>query len=65
MPSKVLVLDCSREIAKSRFLARHRDNDDDRAMFARRYAEYVENKLLIEQRYPGLIENVSVCLLHC
>ncbi|KAI1386384.1 P-loop containing nucleoside triphosphate hydrolase protein [Hypoxylon trugodes] len=59
-PVMVIVLDCSREVAMRRFLARGRETSDDEERFNRRYDEYVENMKAIEEHYDENVTTVSV-----
>ncbi|KAI1773280.1 P-loop containing nucleoside triphosphate hydrolase protein [Hypoxylon cercidicola] len=59
-PIKVIVLECTRDTAKHRFLSRGREKSDDEERFERRYDEYVENMKEIRERYKGITETVNV-----
>jgi hypothetical protein len=51
MPSLVVLFDCPAAVAKDRFLARKREDGDNEAMFAKRYAEFETNNQIIMERY--------------
>jgi thymidylate kinase len=59
MPSLVVLFDCPAEVAKSRFLARKREDGDNEAMFAKRYAEFETNNQMIMERYAKIAKLVS------
>ncbi|KAI1364498.1 P-loop containing nucleoside triphosphate hydrolase protein [Xylaria arbuscula] len=53
-PTKVIVLDCSRETAQSRYLSRARELMDDEARFETRFNDYVDNMEGIEPHYKTM-----------
>ncbi|KAI2620818.1 P-loop containing nucleoside triphosphate hydrolase protein [Xylaria nigripes] len=59
-PAKVIVLECSPDIARSRFLGRAREETDDEKRFEKRYAEYINNMKAIRVHYATIMEIVCV-----
>ena len=58
-PSMVLLLECETAVAEKRFVSRSRETGDDKEMFAKRCAEFLENNKLIMRRYSALARIVS------
>lgn len=54
----VLVFDCPRDTALSRFIERSRESGDDRNMFDKRYAEFERNHQVIVERYSELVKHL-------
>ncbi|KAI0595159.1 P-loop containing nucleoside triphosphate hydrolase protein [Biscogniauxia sp. FL1348] len=59
-PAKVVVLECTHDIAQRRYLGRARETIDDVNRFEKRYSDYVENMNAIREHYRGAIETVCV-----
>lgn len=57
-PMAVFLAQCPKEIAKARFLARKRGQDDE-ALFEQRYIEFFSKSLEIQNRYLELLRGVS------
>ncbi|KAK5636731.1 hypothetical protein RRF57_012443 [Xylaria bambusicola] len=59
-PLKVIVLECSRDIAKRRYLSRAREQMDDEGRFDKRYDDYIKNMEAIQEHYKskGIMELV-------
>ena len=55
----VLLFECPRSLAESRFLERNREPDDNQAMFEKRYEEFEKTNQLILDRYGDLVKRVS------
>ncbi|KAI1431543.1 P-loop containing nucleoside triphosphate hydrolase protein [Xylaria sp. CBS 124048] len=63
-PCRVLVLQCSRNVARDRFLGRAREEADDEKRFDKRFDEYLENMKEIRKHYNSIEHVVSLfCLL--
>ena len=56
----VVVFECLRATAESRFLDRQREEGDGAAMFAKRYVEFEQNNKLIMTKYAPLVKSVSL-----
>ncbi|KAI1458206.1 P-loop containing nucleoside triphosphate hydrolase protein [Annulohypoxylon moriforme] len=59
-PAKVIVLECTRDTAQSRYLKRGREKSDNEERFKRRYDEYVENMKAIREHYGNNIQTICV-----
>ncbi|KAK7965922.1 uncharacterized protein PG986_000199 [Apiospora aurea] len=55
-PVKVIILECARSVAETRFLSRRREASDDKKRFDKRYDEYMENMKAIRVYYEDIIE---------
>lgn len=57
-PTRVLFFDCPENIARERFLVRHRSEDDNEAMFAKRYTEFekLNYEITLHYRKPLMVE---------
>ncbi|KAI0508319.1 P-loop containing nucleoside triphosphate hydrolase protein [Xylaria bambusicola] len=53
MPLKVIVLECSRDVAKHRYLSRAREQMDDEERFDKRYDGYIKNMEAIQKHYKS------------
>lgn len=65
MPARVLLFNCEKQVAASRFVDRARAANDTIEMFEKRHAEFEANNRLILELYPELVIEVrsSVTLL--
>ncbi|KAI1341816.1 P-loop containing nucleoside triphosphate hydrolase protein [Xylariaceae sp. FL0016] len=58
-PMKVIILECTRDSAKERFLAHRREGADNENRFNKRYDEYVENMKGIREYYAPIIQSAQ------
>lgn len=63
-PIYVIVLHCSPDIARERFIKRRRSSTDDHELFDKRLKEYEESLPAILDQYRDITINVSVKLAH-
>ena len=59
MPSSVWLFECEEELARSQFIRRGRSSDNNKAIFAKRYADYMLSIALILGRYETLLKTVG------
>ncbi|KAI0965118.1 P-loop containing nucleoside triphosphate hydrolase protein [Xylaria arbuscula] len=59
-PVRVIILECTRDVAQHRFLNRGRERADDLERFNRRYDEYVENMKEIRPHYTNITQSIEV-----
>ncbi|KAK6834986.1 hypothetical protein PG987_009680 [Apiospora arundinis] len=64
-PERVIVIECERDVAETRYLERGREPADDMERFARRYDEYVRNMEDIRKHYGDLIQTVRIPFACC
>ncbi|KAI1089828.1 P-loop containing nucleoside triphosphate hydrolase protein [Rostrohypoxylon terebratum] len=59
-PAAVIVLECAADTARSRFLARRREETDNEVKFGERHSEYLQNMEALCKHYEGKVQTCSM-----